>query len=160
MAFNVRVYGILIDEKKGILLSRELIKGKEYVKFPGGGLEIGEGTREGLAREFKEELDLDVAIGEHLYTTDFFQESAFKPGDQIISIYYYVHPMEALRESYTHINPQLRLSGATPQADMETFSFLPMARFSEQSVDLPIDKVVARMLTQGFVAATPHETKK
>ena len=32
-----------------------------------------------------------VTIGDHIYTTDFFQVSAFNPNHQIISVYYFVH---------------------------------------------------------------------
>src|SRR5437762_14381427 len=95
--FNIRVYGILINEKKQVLVIDEYIRGKYYTKFPGGGLELGEGTRDCLKREFQEEMDLEVEVGDHLYTTDFFQESAFKPGHQIISIYYLVKPLEEIK---------------------------------------------------------------
>ncbi len=78
--FNVRVYGILINEQKQVLVSDEFIRGSYYTKFPGGGLEFGEGTRDCLKREFMEEMNLKVEIGEHIYTTDFFQLSAFNPG--------------------------------------------------------------------------------
>src|SRR3954464_7827479 len=88
--FNIRVYGLLINDKKQVLVSDEYIRGGYYTKFPGGGLEFGEGTRDCLKREFMEEMNLDVAVGEHLYTTDFYQMSAFNPKLQIISIYYYV----------------------------------------------------------------------
>ena len=94
--FNIRVYGILVNEKRQILLSDEYIRGKYYTKFPGGGLEFGEGTRVCLAREITEEMDLQVEVGEHIYTTDFYQPSAFNPRHQIISIYYYVHPLEEI----------------------------------------------------------------
>ena len=39
--FNVRVYGILINEKKQVLVSDEYIRGQYYTKFCGGGLEFG-----------------------------------------------------------------------------------------------------------------------
>ena len=68
--FNIRVYGILINEKKQVLVSDEFIRGNYYTKFPGGGLEFGEGTRDCLRREFMEELELKVNIVEHIYTTD------------------------------------------------------------------------------------------
>ena len=94
--FNVRVYGVLINEKKELLVSDEYIRGGLYTKFPGGGLEFGEGTRECLQREFMEEMNLRVEVGDHIYTTDFFQLSAFQPDQQIISIYYYVKPLEEI----------------------------------------------------------------
>ena len=73
--FNIRVYGILLDKNKRVLISDEFIRGNYFTKFPGGGLEFGEGTRDCLKREFKEETGLDVEIKEHIYTTDFFQIS-------------------------------------------------------------------------------------
>ena len=89
--FNIRIYGLLLDNQQRLLVSDEFIKGNFFTKLPGGGLEIGEGTRDCLKREFKEETGLDVEIGKHIYTTDFFQISAFNNKDQIISIYYWVH---------------------------------------------------------------------
>src|SRR5258705_3922026 len=95
--FNVRVYGILVNDRREILVSDEYIRGNYYTKFPGGGLEFGEGTRDCLKREFKEELDLEVRITDHIYTTDFFQMSAFTPDQQIISIYYFAEPLESIK---------------------------------------------------------------
>ena len=46
--FNVRVYGILLWPEQGLLVSDEFIKGQYITKLPGGGLEIGEGTRDCL----------------------------------------------------------------------------------------------------------------
>lgn len=91
-AFTIRIYGLLENEQGKVLVLTEDIKGKLYNKFPGGGLELGEGTKDALIREFKEELDLEVEIGDHLYTTDYFIESAFKPGYQVIAMYYMVKP--------------------------------------------------------------------
>jgi 8-oxo-dGTP pyrophosphatase MutT (NUDIX family) len=106
--FNVRVYGVLMDKEKRVLLSDEFIRGAYITKFPGGGLELGEGTRDCLKREFAEETGLEVTIGEHVYTTDFFQISAFNNTHQIISIYYFVHTAEPVALStktaiYTNI---------------------------------------------------------
>ena len=61
--FNVRVYGLLINENKQVLVSDEYIRGDYITKFPGGGLEFGEGTRDCLKREFMEEMTLDVRVG-------------------------------------------------------------------------------------------------
>ena len=94
--FNVRVYGILINEKKQVLVSDEYIRGQYYTKFCGGGLEFGEGTRDCLKREFLEEMNLNIEVTRHLYTTDFFQKSAFHTQQQIISIYYLVNALEPI----------------------------------------------------------------
>jgi 8-oxo-dGTP diphosphatase len=88
--FNIRVYGILSDSEGRILISHERIKNQACVKFPGGGLEYGEGLKDGLMREFQEELSLNVRVDELLFITDFFIQSAFKSEDQIVSVYYSV----------------------------------------------------------------------
>ncbi|WP_299289436.1 NUDIX domain-containing protein [uncultured Mucilaginibacter sp.] len=87
--FNVRVYGLLLNEKRQLLISDELEYGMKFSKFPGGGLEYGEGLLDGLKREFMEECDFGVEILSHFYTTDFYLKSAFDD-TQIISVYYLV----------------------------------------------------------------------
>ncbi len=149
--FNLRVYGILINEKKQVLVSDEYIRGNYYTKFPGGGLEFGEGTRECLKREFKEEMDLNVEVNEHLYTTDFFQLSAFNPEHQIISIYYLVKAMEEIKtplrnKLFDFDERQMAVYNDT--GETETFRFIDWNKFSEESVTLPIDKVVAKLVKQ------------
>jgi 8-oxo-dGTP diphosphatase len=150
MLFNVRVYGILLGEDKQVLVSDELIRGDYITKFPGGGLEFGEGTRDCLKREFKEEMDLEVAVGDHLYTTDFFQMSAFNTEHQIISIYYFVKALEPIRvplrtKPFDFDERELRVYAE--KKETETFRFIDRAAFSEESVTLPIDKVVAGILS-------------
>ncbi len=147
--FNIRVYGILLGENRQVLVSDELIRGKYYTKFPGGGLEFGEGTRECLKREYKEEMNLEVEIGDHLYTTDYFQLSAFNPLHQIISIYYFAKAMEPitcpLRNTPFDFDEQ-QLTVYKEQNEIETFRFIDWEAFSAEMVTLPIDKTVAALL--------------
>jgi len=149
--FNLRVYGILINEKKQVLVSDEFIRGSYITKFPGGGLEFGEGTRDCLRREFMEEMNLTVAIGEHIYTTDYYQQSAFNPAQQIISMYYSVTPLEEikvpLRDSPFDFNEQ-QMKNYEATGETETFRFITWNSFSPDSVTLPIDKIVAGMIKQ------------
>jgi ADP-ribose pyrophosphatase YjhB (NUDIX family) len=147
--FNLRVYGILINEKKQVLVSDEYIRGNYYTKFPGGGLEFGEGTRDCLKREFKEEMDLNVEVGEHIYTTDYFQMSAFNPEHQIISIYYTAKALEPikcpLRNKLFDFDEE-QLAIYKNKGEIETFRFIDWEEFSAESVTLPIDKIVAGMV--------------
>ena len=41
--FNIRVYGLLINDRNEILVSDEFRMGVFMTKFPGGGLKFGEG---------------------------------------------------------------------------------------------------------------------
>ncbi|MFZ1329500.1 MAG: NUDIX domain-containing protein, partial [Chitinophagaceae bacterium] len=144
--FNLRVYGILINEEKQVLVSDEFIRGNYITKFPGGGLEFGEGTRDCLQREFMEEMNLKVGIGNHIYTTDYFQLSAFNPEHQIISIYYFAKPLEEIKiplrtKPFDFDEQQMKVYEATKET--ETFRFIEWDDFSSASVTLPIDKIVA-----------------
>ena len=146
---SVRVYGILIDADKRVLVSDEYIRGNYYTKFPGGGLDFGEGTRDCLKREFMEEMQLKVEAGNHIYTTDFFQMSAFNPAHQILSIYYFATALEEIKvplrdQPFAFDDKQLAIYQQTQQ--IETFRFIPWDEFSEASVTLPIDKVVAKLI--------------
>lgn len=147
--FNLRVYGVLINDERQVLVSDEYIRGNYYTKFPGGGLEFGEGTRECLKREFIEEMNLKIDVGEHIYTTDYFQISAFNPQHQIISIYYFAHALEPIltplrSKPFDFDDQQLKVYEATRET--ETFRFVPWEEFSPESVTLPIDKIVAEMV--------------
>ena len=151
--FTIRIYGILINEHKQVLVSDELIRGMNITKFPGGGLELGEGTRDCLKREFMEEMDLNVEIGEHIYTTDFYQKSTFNKAQQIISIYYFAKALEQIKAPLRHTafdfdEQQMRIYKET--GETETFRFIDWENFSEAVVTLPIDKIVATLLKEKY----------
>ena len=149
--FNIRVYGILLNERRQVLVSDEYIRGMYITKFPGGGLEFGEGTRDCLQREFMEEMNLKVKVTRHIYTTDFYQESAFNPGHQIISIYYYAEALEPiavpLRTKIFDFDEQ-QLKTYAETGETETFRFMNWKDFTDESVTLPIDKIVAKLLKE------------
>jgi 8-oxo-dGTP diphosphatase len=146
---TVRVYGILINELNQILVSDELIRGMRITKFCGGGLEEGEGTRDCLKREFKEEMNLSIEVLDHFYTTDFFQPSAFRVGDQILSIYYTVKALEPIKvaikqKPFDFDEAQLLIYEQTKQ--IESVRFIPLQNFTANDMTLPIDKIVAEKI--------------
>lgn len=150
--FNIRVYGILINDQKQILVTDELIRGNRYTKFPGGGLKYGEGTRDCLRREFMEEMNLKVEVGEHLYTTDYFQVSAFNPDHQIVSIYYLVKPLEEISVRLSNVAfdfDEGQLLVYEQRNETESFRFIDWVDLTPESVTLPIDKIVVQLLKQG-----------
>ena len=149
--FNIRVYGILLNEKKQVLVSDEYIRGQYYTKFCGGGLEFGEGTLDCLKREFIEEMNLKIEVKRHIYTTDFFQKSAFNPQHQIISVYYEVKALEQIAvplrsRPFDFDEQQLKVYAEMQMT--ETFRFIDWEDFSKESVTLPIDKVVAGLIKE------------
>lgn len=136
--FTIRVYG-LVFHRQHLLVVDEFIFGKQVTKFPGGGLEYGEGTRDCLKRELKEECGLEVEIGPHFYTTDFFQQSQFhqKPL-QVVSIYYLVNLNDDISL------PELKKECV--EDSIEGFRWLPISELSEGDLTLPIDKMVVGMV--------------
>lgn len=133
--FNVRVYGALVH-RGHILLSDEHYAGRAFTKLPGGGLEYGEGLRDALSREFMEELELEVKVLDHLYTTDFFVASAFNPEHQVISVYY--------RVALTHLPegiPEL-----IALVDDQKLKWVALEALSEGHFTFPVDKKMVPLL--------------
>lgn len=140
--FTIRVYGLLIDRGR-VLVADELIRGQRITKFPGGGLEFGEGLKDCLVREIREEIGVEAFGLEHFYTTDFFQQSAFHADPmQVLAVYYTfrVADASALSVTTTPFDPAVMKAGA------EAFRWLDLATSAEEDVTLPIDRVVWRML--------------
>ncbi len=129
--FNIRVYGIWVQDGR-VLVSEELIKGQKFLKFPGGGLELGEGIVDCLKREWQEELGIDIEIHSHFYTTDFYQPSAFD-SSQVISIYYLVSSIDPV----TYI---------VNQNEGEYSYWLKLADITSDTFSLPIDQRVVSLL--------------
>lgn len=128
--FNVRTYGVCTSNSK-VLLSLENFKNKRILKFPGGGLEYGEGLIACLKREWKEELNCEIEVTDHFYTTDYFQLSAWDDS-QIISIYYKIHLKADLQLPFSNGN--------------ESFDWHPINSALEDLLTLPIDKIVGKKL--------------
>ena len=135
--FNIRVYGLLVNQHNEILVSDERRNGHVFTKFPGGGLEWGEGTIDCLKREFQEEIGIAVEVGDLFYATDFFQQSAFSDHDQLISIYYWV--------SYA----EMETIGCLPKhatEDYEVVRWVKLTELSPEIMTFPIDKIVLNKL--------------
>lgn len=144
-SITIRVYGVLIDEKR-ILIADEFKKGIRFSKFPGGGLELGEGIHDCLIREWREELHQTIGIVEHFYTTDFFQISAFNPRQQVISIYFLVQPVD---EPINQVS-EVPFDFSIEKGGTQSFRWVALNNFSEKDVTFPIDKLVAKMICEKF----------
>lgn len=142
--FNIRVYGILINRENKVLVCDELIKGHPITKFPGGGLELGEGTIDCLKREFMEETGTEIEIVRHFYTTDFFVPSAYNASHQIISIYYIVSVKGIINVPVTEHKIDFTNSGE----DIIHFRWIALNDISEHDLTLPIDKLVGNLLRE------------
>lgn len=134
--FNIRVYGLLFNSKNEVLIAHEERNGVRMTKFPGGGLEWGEGIQDALRREFEEELNLKIEIKNLFYLTDYFQVSAFNTNDQLISIYYVVETQNLDKLPQSSIF----------EIDPIKFEWKPIAQCSKAIFTFPIDQLVAEKL--------------
>jgi 8-oxo-dGTP diphosphatase len=139
--FNVRVYGLLVSDKQEILISDEQEYGMQFTKFPGGGLELGEGLVDGLKREFVEECNAEIEVLSHYYTTDFFVKSAFNDS-QIISVYYLVKPVTPLDLAIKTIPFDFDDKGEVRQS----FRWVKLADLKETDFTFPTDQYVAKLI--------------
>lgn len=137
--FNVRVYGLLINADNQLLISDEQSGDRTFSKFPGGGLEYGEGLIDALKREFMEECDAEVEVLSHFYTTDFFEKSSFNDS-QILSIYYLVREVGPLKMKY-----KTRIFDFDPDT-LQSFRWVPLNELNEDDVTFRTDKTVVNML--------------
>jgi ADP-ribose pyrophosphatase YjhB (NUDIX family) len=142
--FNVRVYGLLVNDRNEVLVADELIHDREITKFPGGGLEFGEGTIDAIKREMMEETNTEVEAVSHFYTTDFFQVSAFNSEAQVISIYYHIRALGSVKAVVSNKPFDFieRIEGAI------SFRWLPINTLSEKDFTFPIDKRVASLIRE------------
>lgn len=141
--FNVRVYGLLVNDKNEILLSDEQIQGLKFTKFPGGGLELGEGLIDALKREFIEECNAEIEVVSHLYTTDFYEKSSFNDS-QVISIYYIVKPLKPLSLTF-----KLTAFDFT-EGESQAFRWLNISKLSTDDVTFKTDKTAITFLKSTF----------
>lgn len=137
--FNIRVYGLLINEDNHILISDERRNNFSFTKFPGGGLEYGEGIKEALVREFQEELSLEIEVGELFYFNEHFQASAFNPKHQLVSFYYFVSSNQARNVGVDPYEVPLREEG-------EKQRWVRIHRDLLEEMTFPIDKITLEKL--------------
>ena len=140
---NLRVYGIYIKNGK-LLVTDEIRFGKKMTKFPGGGMEQGEGPIETLIRECQEEMKLTPINIKHFYTTDFFQETQMtQVPQQLISIYYTM--------DFVHLDNLALLDSPFDfelKEGTQGFRFIQIENLHPDHFTFPIDKKVALLLTK------------
>ena len=141
--FNVRAYGILINDNQEVLLSDECHSKRNITKFPGGGLELGEGLIDAVKREFMEECEMEIEVLSHLYTTDFYEKSSFNES-QIISVYYLVKPIS--KWSVIFKEKQFDFEPDTGQS----FRWKKMVALNEDDVTFRTDKAAIKILKKNL----------
>lgn len=141
--FNIRVYGLIVYNNK-LLVTDEFRLQQYMTKFPGGGLEYGEGTHDCLKRECLEELGQEIEIVKHYYTTDYFQPSVSLPAaSQLISIYY------VARLIGPPVFPTaIQVFDFEPIDQAQAFRWVTVRELSPDIFTLPVDRKVVKMIRE------------
>ncbi len=140
--FIIRVYGFLVNEDGEVLIAEEYHYNTFMRKFPGGGLELGEGPVAGLKRELYEELQLDFEIGEHIHTTDFFSRSLFNEELQVIGIYYLVQVAPDVSKMFREPYQLPEING------VEKFRWVKIDELSQLEITFPTDRYASRIFVE------------
>ena len=135
---TIRVYALVFNEQNELLLLNESYNGIHFTKFPGGGLNFGEGTLDTISRELQEELNLKNLTYSHFYTTDFFVPSYFDSTVQVFSVYYVVDQTV----------PKTSIQVDKSDAHLHGVTWIPLDKVSTDDVTFPIDKKVAALLQE------------
>lgn len=144
--FNIRVYGILTDQGR-VLVTDEFRLGICMTKFPGGGLKYGEGLLDCLKREFMEELQTEIFIISHYYTTDFFQATTLLPFEsQLINVYYLVQA----DKPYTFVTTEKKYDFPGFDDGAQCFRWMKIQDLTEDDFTFPIDKMMVGKLKKDF----------
>ena len=137
----VRVYGLIVNKSAQILLSDEYMYDRRMTKFPGGGLELGEGPEDCIKREAFEEFGQDIEIEEHFYTTGFFQRALFFENHQLLSIYYLIRFKEP---------PRFHISDVPFDFDdlngSQSFRWEHLKNLKDTDLSFPVDRYVLGLL--------------
>lgn len=143
--FIIRVYGLFI-ENENVLISDEYQLNTKMTKFPGGGLEYGEGPVDCIKRECLEEFGQEIEVINHYYTTDFFQKALFFNTSQLISIYYEVKFKDDIKFkiSTQPFDFKELKNGA------QSFRWVDINTFHEEELSFPIDRFVLKNLKQNI----------
>jgi ADP-ribose pyrophosphatase YjhB (NUDIX family) len=143
--FNIRVYGIFVDGSR-LLVTDEIRLGVQMTKLPGGGLKFGEGLEECLKREWMEELEAKIEVGELFYVNPFLQVSRFRETDQVLCVYFLVNSWEG---------PGIRFTDRvfdfpTGNEGDQVFRWIALDALTESDFTFPIDRSLVPRLKSHF----------
>ena len=145
--FVIRVYGIILNNQNEVLVSDEFQLNTKITKFPGGGLEFGEGPEDCIRREIREECngqELEDLI--HYYTTGFYQKALFYENHQLISVYY----RAVIKTPIKFEIADQPFAFEKMENGNQSFRWVKIKDLKEDDFTFPIDKFVCSKLRIDF----------
>jgi 8-oxo-dGTP pyrophosphatase MutT (NUDIX family) len=136
--YVIRVYALILNETREVLLSDEFLMDMKMTKFPGGGMEYGEGTLDCLQREAGEEFGQGLTNIRHFYTTDYYQKALFYEDHQLLSIYYLADFSEKIS---FHVSTR-PFDFPALENGAQSFRWAPLDKLDEKELTFPIDRLV------------------
>jgi 8-oxo-dGTP diphosphatase len=135
---------VLIEDNKVALIERHRA-GLDYYVFPGGGVDIGETSREAAVREAFEELGVEVAIKQEVVMIHF---------DQSTQVYFLVERVRGefgtgTGEEFTDADPY------DPQEGIYLPVWMSIDELPQQPKVFPAD--VAKLVLQSRISGWPQE---
>jgi len=138
---------LIINDRNEILISDEFQVNMKMSKFPGGGMEYGEGPIDCLQREAMEEFGQKLTNIRHFYTTDYYQKAFFFNDHQLMSIYYLADLSE---ESKIRISSR-SFDFPEDTNGQQSFRWVSLGEIEEKDLNFPIDRKVIRLLKKRFL---------
>ena len=145
--FTIRVYGLIISSGNEVLVTDEFQLDRKMTKFPGGGLNFGEGTIDCLKRELMEECSQEITDIEHFYTTDFYQKALFWESFQLVSIYY----LAKLKDPVQFRISEKAFDFPNLVNGNQSFRWVAAEKINPEEFTFPIDKHVAHLLKEYLI---------
>jgi len=145
--FTIRVYALIMNNNNEVLVTDEFQLETKMTKFPGGGLNFGEGTIDCLKRELAEECGQEIDDIEHFYTTDFYQKALYWENYQLVSIYYLAKlkgPVQFRISEQAFDFPDW-INGN------QSFRWVAVEKINPEEFTFPIDKHVAHLLKEYLI---------
>lgn len=143
--FNIRVYGIFIQEGK-LLVTDELRFGIKMTKLPGGGLQFGEGLAHCLKREWMEELNVPIEVGDIFYVNPYLQVSAFNRDDEVMALYFWVKPLAPLEVPFS----TKAMDFPSQAGEQQMFRWIALKDLKEKDFTFPIDRSLVPKLKKAL----------
>jgi 8-oxo-dGTP diphosphatase len=118
---RVRACGLCWQRDSLLLIDHQYLGTPHFWAPPGGGIDFGESARGTLVREFKEETDLTVTIGKHLFTCEFI-----RPPLHSIELFFEVHVSDGLLKKGFDPETKLPVIGELTYVDFNFIRQLPI----------------------------------